>query len=47
VGKIDRIAKEKEALHCSAYNTKRVCVCVFISSDTNKRETTTRKLSYI
>jgi hypothetical protein len=24
-----------------------VCVCVFISSDTNKRETTTRKLSYI
>ena len=46
-GKSIEIAKEKEALHCSAYNTKRVCVCVFISSDTNKRETTTRKLSYI
>lgn len=31
VGKIDRIAKEKEALHCSAYNNKRVCVCVYSS----------------
>jgi hypothetical protein len=26
-----RIAKEKEALHCSAYNNKRVCVCVYSS----------------
>jgi len=30
-GKSIEIAKEKEALHCSAYNTKRVCVCVYSS----------------
>jgi hypothetical protein len=53
VRKIDlESPKEKEALHCSAYDAiiiriVCVCVCVFISSDTNKRETTTRKLSYI
>ena len=48
----DRIATKKEAaLQRLRRNNKnkRVCVyvCVFISSDTNKRETTTRKLSYI
>ena len=48
-GKSIEIAKEKKK-HCTAALTilrECVCVCVFISSDTNKRETTTRKLSYI
>ena len=48
----DRIATKKEAaLQRLRRNNKNkrvcVCVCVFISSDTNKRETTTRKLSYM
>ena len=48
----DQIATKKEAaLQRLRRNNKNkrvyVCVCVFISSDTNKRETTTRKLSYI
>ena len=44
------IESPKKKKHCTAALTiirECVCVCVFISSDTNKRETTTRKLSYI
>ena len=44
VGK-SKMNRQRKEHRCGAYNNKRVCV--FISSDTNKRETTTRKLSYI